>query len=100
MTGNTIIVSQDESGSRAACEAQVQRNYSDDTLVILDRCNPEASDRKYWLSLLMSTSNTVCLFFDYDADLCLQRIDVRLNHPSIPAGRGQNAVKQMQGELA
>lgn len=93
--GPTIIVSQDDSGSRTACEGQVQGKYSDDTLVILDRCNPEPTDRKYWLSLLISTSNTACLYFDCDVDLCLQRIDVRLNHPTIPAGRGRNAVKQM-----
>jgi len=28
-------------------------------------------------------------------DLCLQRIDGRLNHPTIKAGRGKNALKQM-----
>lgn len=94
-TGQTIIISQDDSGSRAACESQIQGKYKDDTLIILDRCNPESSDRKYWLSLLMSVSHTVCLYFDYSVDLCLQRIDQRLNHPTIQAGRGRNAVKQM-----
>ena len=43
----------------------------------------------------MSSSNTVCLYFDYDVDLCLQRIHSRLNHPTIQAGRGRNAVNQM-----
>jgi len=43
----------------------------------------------------MSTSNTICLYFDYDMELCLQRINGRLNHPTIQAGRGKNAVKQM-----
>jgi len=40
-TGETIIVSQDESGSRSACEAQIQGKYKDGTLLILDRCNPD-----------------------------------------------------------
>lgn len=98
-TGQTIIISQDDSGSRSACESQIQGKYKDDTLLILDRCNPEASDRKYWLSLLMSTANTACVYFDYDMELCLQRINERLNHPTIQAGRGQNAVKQMHDKL-
>jgi atypical dual specificity phosphatase len=97
--GQTIIISQDDSGSRSACESQIQGKYKDDTLVILDRCNPEVSDRKYWLSLLMSTSNSACLYFNYDMDLCLQRIDDRLNHPTIQAGRGRNAVKQMHEKM-
>ncbi|KAH8591103.1 hypothetical protein B0O99DRAFT_633140 [Bisporella sp. PMI_857] len=93
--GQTIIISQDESGSRSACEAQLQGKYKDDTLLILDRCNPDPADRKYWLSLLMSTANTACFYFDYEMELCLQRIDARINHPTIQAGRGKNAVKQM-----
>jgi len=39
--GETIIVSQDESGSRSACETQIQGNYRDGTLIILDLCNPD-----------------------------------------------------------
>lgn len=77
----------------------MQGRYKDDTLLILDRCNPEATDRKYWLSLLMCNSNIACLYFEYDIDLCLQRIDSRLNHPTIQAGRGQNAVKQMHEKM-
>ena len=44
----------------------------------------------------MSSSYAACLYFEYEVELCLQRIDGRLNHPTIKAGRGKNAVKQMQ----
>jgi len=47
----------------------------------------------------MSDSHTICLYFDYGMELCLQRIDGRLNHPTIQAGRGKNAVKQMHKSL-
>jgi len=40
-TGPTVIVSQDESGSRTACEAQIQRTYKSGTLLILDCCNAD-----------------------------------------------------------
>jgi atypical dual specificity phosphatase len=97
--GPTIIISQDDSGSRSACETQMGGKYKDGTLLILDRCNPDSVERKYWLSLLMSNSSTACLYFEYDMELCLQRTDARLNHPTIQAGCGQNAVKQMQTKM-
>jgi len=40
-SGQTIIVSQDDSGSRSACETQIQSKYKDGTLLILDRCNAD-----------------------------------------------------------
>lgn len=53
--GRTVIISQDVSRSRDTCERQMGHKYAEDTLVILDCCNPEAKDRKYWLSLLSSS---------------------------------------------
>ena len=91
--GKTIIISQDESGSRSMCEAHLSRDHPSDVLIILDRCNPSAQDRKLWLAL---TSRTVIgIFFDYSNDLCRQRINSRLDHSTIRAGRGDNALDQM-----
>ncbi|WOO76683.1 Dual specificity protein phosphatase 23 [Vanrija pseudolonga] len=96
----TVVISQDEAGSRAFCETQLSRagNLPPDTLVILDRCNPSRVDRRAWLSLL-SGRPCVAVYFDYPAALCKQRLDARLDHPTLRAGRGGNALAQMDREM-
>ncbi|KAF8346931.1 hypothetical protein F5887DRAFT_958514, partial [Amanita rubescens] len=53
--------------------------------VLLDRCNAAASDRKEWLKLASNwCSAPVCVWFDYDRDLCLSRAQMRAGHPTLP----------------
>lgn len=94
--GRTIIISQDECGSRNACEAQFAMNYRKGVLVILDRCNPDSEDRACWLKLLKDDMHVVAIHFDNATALCRQSVDARLNHPTIRAGRGGNALAQME----
>ncbi|KAL1412984.1 hypothetical protein Q8F55_000733 [Vanrija albida] len=96
----TVVVSQDESGSRAFSETQLSRAASlpPDTLLILDRCNPSRADRKLWLGLLAGRP-CAAVYFDYPAALCRQRLDARLDHPTLRAGRGGNALAQMDREM-
>lgn len=91
-------ISQDDSGSRSSCETEIGRARG---RVILDRCNASSSDRKTWLSLASNwMSSPVCIFFDYDRELCTSRAQSRANHPTLPPGsRVRNAVEQMQREL-
>lgn len=93
----TVVISQDESGSRAACESQLSRTISGDTLVILDRCNPTSQDRAVWLKL--TDRRAIAVYFGYTPSLCRRRIDERINHPTIRAGRGANALDQMSREM-
>lgn len=93
--GKTVIISQDETRSRDACETAFGQAYNDQTLVILDKCNPDPADRRLWLRLIHSSRKPVAIHFDYPSALCLRRIDDRLSHPTVPVGGGANAVKQM-----
>jgi atypical dual specificity phosphatase len=95
--GKTQIISQDDSGSRSACERQISQKISPDTLLILDRCNPLSDDRAGWLAL--TDRPRIAVYFDYSKDLCRQRIDSRLDHPTIRAGRGDNALSQFDREM-
>lgn len=97
---STIVISQDESGSRASCETMLGGTYPASTLLIVDRCNPEASDRKTWLSLIQTGMQVIAIYFDYPLELCRQRVDQRLNHPTIKAGRGGPALRQMGKTMA
>ena len=91
-----IRISQDESGSRSSCEAEIGRAPRG-RRVLLDRCNSAASDRKEWLKLASNwCSAPVCVWFDYDRDLCLSRAQMRAGHPTLPPGsRVRNAIDQM-----
>ncbi|KAK2461400.1 hypothetical protein APHAL10511_005863 [Amanita phalloides] len=91
-----IRMSQDDSGSRSSCEAAIGR-APHGRRVLLDRCNAAASDRKEWLGLASNwCSAPVCVWFDYERDLCLSRAQMRAEHPTLPPGsRVRNAVDQM-----
>ena len=91
-----IRISQDESGSRSSCETEIGRTPGG-RRVLLDRCNAAASDRKEWLKLASNwCSAPVCIWFDYDRDLCLSRAQMRAGHPTLPPGsRVRNAIDQM-----
>ncbi|KAF8893678.1 ATP dependent DNA ligase [Gymnopilus junonius] len=93
-----VHISQDESRSRGACETEIGRAPLKGKRVLLDRCNTSASDRKSWLELAQNwTASPVCIWFDYDAELCTSRAQMRAGHPTLPPGnRVRNAVEQMQ----
>jgi atypical dual specificity phosphatase len=93
--GGWNCISQDDSGSRLACEAEIGRKPNG--RVLLDRCNTAPSDRKGWLELASNwCTSPVCVWFDYDRDLCISRAQLRAGHPTLPPGnRVRNAVEQM-----
>ncbi|KAK0519511.1 hypothetical protein OC842_007429 [Tilletia horrida] len=93
--GKTLIISQDESRSRAACESALGRAYGSDSLILLDRCNVDPADRRLWLGLVQSDRPPVAIYFDYTPAICRQRINSRIGHPTIRAGQGEGALQQM-----
>lgn len=96
--GKTVVISQDTHG-RSACEQEMSKKHPDDVLLILDRCNPQRKDRADWIKLAFHERRCVAIHFNYDSSLCLKRINGRLEHPTIRAGRGTNALEQMEREM-
>ncbi|KAH6911163.1 ATP dependent DNA ligase [Coprinopsis sp. MPI-PUGE-AT-0042] len=94
-------ISQDESGSRALLETEIGR-VAKGKRVLLDRCNMAVEDRKSWLSLASNwVTNPVCVWFDYDKELCLSRAQRRVGHPTLkPGNRVRNAVAGMEKMFA
>jgi atypical dual specificity phosphatase len=90
------VVSQDDSGSRALCEAEVGRAS---TRLLLDRCN--VKDRQEWISLASNwVRSPLCVWFDYPPHLCAYRAQNRPNHPTlVPGSRVRNAIKQMSNDF-
>ncbi|EMD32663.1 hypothetical protein CERSUDRAFT_126750 [Gelatoporia subvermispora B] len=90
-------ISQDESGSRAACERAIGRAPAHGRMVF-DRCNASRTERREWLSLAHWAKAPVCVWFDYDEQLCTSRAQNRAGHPTLPpGGRVRSAVAQMHG---
>ena len=89
-------ISQDDSGSRDQCELEIGRARGG--RVLLDRCNTDSTDRKRWLALASTWAKApVCVWFDYDPDLCTSRAQRRIGHPTLPPGnRVRSAVSHMR----
>lgn len=93
-------VSQDEFGSRVACESAISRKPGH-SLTLLDRCNMSDVERKEWLKLASNWAiSPVCVWFDYDRVLCTSRAQMRIGHPTLPPGnRVRNAITQMHQQF-
>ncbi|CAF1343775.1 unnamed protein product [Didymodactylos carnosus] len=93
------VVSQDEARSRDTCERQLSRpgKYSKS---ILDRCNPDRQDRKQWLALAHWARKPICVYFDYNSELCVSRAQQRAAHPTLmPGQRVRTAVSAMAEQM-
>lgn len=93
------VISQDEIGSREICERAIGRpgKYSK---AILDRCNPDREDRKQWLALAQWAHKPICVYFDYEPDLCVSRAQQRPDHPTLmPGQRVRTAIQSMKRQL-
>ncbi|CAF3133270.1 unnamed protein product [Rotaria socialis] len=93
------IISQDETGSRDTCERELGRpgKYSK---VILDRCNPDRADRKEWLGIAQWAKKPICVYFDYNPELCVSRAQQRTDHPTLtPGQRVRTAVQSMHRQM-
>ncbi|KAL0030482.1 hypothetical protein WJX79_008953 [Trebouxia sp. C0005] len=93
------IISQDESRSRNACETQLGASAKTSQLTILDRCNASRAERRAWLDIAGCHATTLCVEFCYSRELCLQRGDHRLDHPTLRPGRMTNAMDQMAKDM-
>ena len=94
-----LVINQDRLG-RKECERLAGKSRPG-TRVILDRCNPTASDRAKWLELMRSPprADVSLVCFTADASVCKQRVKGRENHETIPRGRGGRIVSEMAKKL-
>jgi len=101
LSGGWTRISQDEIRSRSECEALLGKTLlgRHKGRVILDRCNVEANERALWLDLAMRPKDAVAVFFDVAGDTCTARVKARVDHPTIPHGRGENIVKSFVKKL-
>ncbi len=63
------------------------------------RCNASKAERRVWLDIAGCHATTLCVQFCYSRELCLQRGDHRLDHPTLRPGRMTNAMDQMAKDM-
>ncbi|TGZ85236.1 hypothetical protein EX30DRAFT_300966 [Ascodesmis nigricans] len=104
---NTITASPDSTilanpslGSAAAtksCESIIsnfRKSPSTNRVLILDRTNPTSDDRKHFLSLFTTTNpKCIAIFFDTPTEICINRVELRGEHPTLPPWRASTAIK-------
>ncbi|KAJ3282757.1 hypothetical protein HDU79_009685 [Rhizoclosmatium sp. JEL0117] len=89
-----VAVSQDEIGSRDACERMVGVLGKDlgNKSVLIDRVNPTVAERAEWIKMLGGSNKAVVVYFDAGKDVCIERAAWRLGHPTVRANAAKNVV--------
>jgi len=90
-----VVVNQDKLGKKASID--LAGRSASKHRVVLDRCNPSASDRRFWMDVLHNPpkSETALIHFASDIGSCVGRAKQRVGHETIPEGRGEKIIKDM-----
>jgi len=69
--------------------------------IIVDACNINRSKRREWIDIMHrpSRSDTALVFFDVPAEVCVARVRCRVDHPTMPFGRGERVVESFVKQL-
>ncbi|GBG25719.1 Pectin acetylesterase 3 [Hondaea fermentalgiana] len=87
-------ISQDELGSRRACESWIGQKSKQGVTVVLDRCNVERAERKYWIELAMVQAKQVAIVYfapPGEHGVLAQRLVSRQGHPTIQTANAKSA---------
>lgn len=62
---------------------------------MVDRCNARKVDRERILQLCFypPKEKVLCVYFSTGKDECMRRVARRLDHPTVPFGRGRRVVE-------
>lgn len=94
-----LVANQDDLG-RKECQ-RVAGRASRKTRVIVDRCNLTTSERREWLECMHNpkTGEVAMVFFGTPTETCIERVQDRVDHPTIAHGKGAGIVRQLAGKL-
>lgn len=77
-------VNQDTLGTRDVCIKVAAEALEDGMSVVVDRCNHNRDQRRYWIKLAQDFGvNVRCLYLAVDPEECIARICARRDHPTI-----------------
>jgi predicted kinase len=78
-------ISQDELGSREACEAKAHKLMSQGKDVLIDRTNINKKQRSVWINLALhyGYQSIIGIYLDVEAEECIARIHLRKGHETV-----------------
>ncbi|KAJ3020487.1 UNVERIFIED_CONTAM: hypothetical protein HDU68_010158 [Siphonaria sp. JEL0065] len=97
-----VSVSQDSLGSKDACErlaGTLAKTLGNPTCIVIDKCNPTATERGDWLKLMGLPKNAVLVHFDAGKDVCIERAAWRLNHPTVRSNAAKGVVSSFAAKF-
>ena len=78
----------------------LQRYLNQKKRIILDRCNLTKSQRKEFLDVAqLRPEDCTCSYFNASPDLCIQRTDNRVEHPTLTQGKGFIVIKRFAKQV-
>lgn len=81
-----IHINQDRLGNRSDCINAMKRALSQNKSVVIDRTNITRAQRKYFLDVAKDYGASIsCIFLDYPALECIERIKARKEHETLPS---------------
>ncbi|KAL9933743.1 hypothetical protein V8E36_007401 [Tilletia maclaganii] len=79
-----VRCNQDEFRNRQAVESKAHRALRQGQNVIIDRTNADSGQRSTWIDLAAEYgADVVTVIFDTPFEQCLQRLELRTNHPTL-----------------
>lgn len=85
-----VMASGDDLGNLSRCQDVVSKGIAAGHLVVVDRCNLLPTDRA---SFNPFRRDTICIWMATSADVCIERAELRTNHPTLPAHRVKRTVQ-------
>jgi predicted kinase len=91
-----VRVNQDTLGNRYRCEEMTRQVLARGICPIIDRCNFDESQRRYFLDIARNYNVPVdCVVFDIPKEECVRRCETRRNHETISPGEARQVVEGM-----
>lgn len=91
---NHVRINQDLLGSRSDCLSVMRILLKEGKSVIIDRTNINKQQRKFFLDLAKeyNVPNIKCIYLDVPADVCIERIKNRKDHPNLTSETSHDTI--------
>ncbi len=93
---NYVHTSQDDcEGGKQEFTEKLMQLIRQKKKIIVDKCNVTKKARKELLDLAFNPRDVLCIFFNVEKNICIQRANERKNHATIKQGKAETPVNSM-----
>lgn len=89
-------INQDRLGNRNDCINALKRSLSKGRSAVIDRTNISKAQRRYFIDVAKDHGADVsCIFLDFPAVECIERIKNRETHETLPSSSGEKKITEV-----